>query len=204
MAKAQSYFILTFILIMAVNVRAQQDSAAPTLPHKLAPDTLINGGGSELMLDQSPTKRSPKKAALFSTVFPGGGQIYNHKYWKLPIVYGALATVGFFYFNNRFWYLEYKDAYLNDLDETKAPSVYALQGVSTTQLRTAADQSQQFMEYSMLAFAVLYGLQIVDATVDAHLFYFDVSEDLSMNWQPSLQMTTNQQFVQGLSLNFTF
>ena len=56
----------------------------------------------------------------------------------------------------------------------------------------------------MLAFVLLYGLQIVDATVDAHLFYFDVSDDLSMNLQPTIQIARNQHFVHGLSLNFTF
>ena len=203
MAKALSYLILTFLLIGG-NVNAQQDSIKSKPPHKLSPDTLLNTQADSLSPTLKTHKRSPKRAAILSAICPGAGQIYNHKYWKLPIVYGGLATVGFFYFNNRVWYLEYKDAYLNDLDEANAPSVYALEGVSTSQLRTAADQNQQFMEYSMIGFALLYGLQIVDATVDAHLFYFDVSEDLSMNWQPSLQMTRNQQFVQGLSLNFTF
>ena len=203
MAKAFIYLIPLFLLFGG-NVVGQQDSNQSKLPHKLAPDTLVNAKFDSLSPVTKPHKRSPKRAALLSAICPGAGQIYNHKYWKLPIVYGGLATVGFFYFNNRFWYLEYKDAYLNDLDETNAPSIYALEGVSTSQLRTAADQNQQFMEYSMIGFALLYGLQIVDATVDAHLFYFDVSEDLSMHWQPSLQMTRNQQFVQGLSLNFTF
>jgi len=203
MAKALSYLI-PLLLLYGGHGFSQQDSSRSKLPHKLSPDTL-NSSESDLLAPPAKThKRSPKRAALLSAVCPGAGQIYNHKYWKLPIVYGGLATMGFFYFNNRYWHLEYKDAYLNDLDETNAPSVYALEGVSTSQLRTAADQNQQFMEYSMIGFALLYGLQIVDATVDAHLFYFDVSEDLSMHWQPSLQMTRNQQFVQGLSLNFTF
>ena len=204
MAKPFSYLILIILLLQGLNLHAQKDSLKNKLPHKFSPDTLLNSNIDGLHISAKPYKRSPKRAALLSALIPGAGQIYNHKYWKLPIVYGALATVGFFYFNNRFWYLEYKDAYLNDLDEINAPSVYALQGVTTSQLRVAADQNQQFMEYSMIGFALLYGLQIVDATVDAHLFYFDVSEDLSMNWHPSLQMTRNQQFAQGLSLNFTF
>lgn len=112
--------------------------------------------------------------------------------------------MGFLYFNNRYWYLEYRNAYLNDLDDDATPSIYALQGVTESQLRDAADQSRKNMEYAMIGLAVIYGLQIIDATVDAHLFYFDVSDDLSFRWQPTSQWISQNKIVNGISLSITF
>lgn len=151
--------------------------------------------------------RSPKKASLYSAIIPGAGQIYNKKHWKLPIVYGAMATAVYFYFNNRSYYIEYRDAYLNDLnfeDPDYVPSFYALRNVGTSQLRQAADASRQNMEYSVIGFLAVYGLQIIDATVDAHLSSFDIGDDLSMEWQPTLLPSSNQHIMSGLRLDFRF
>lgn len=151
--------------------------------------------------------RNPKKASLYSAALPGAGQIYNRKYWKLPIVYGAMATTVYLYFDNRRYYVDYRDAYLNELnqdDPDYVPSDYAVQGVSTSQLRAASDQSRQNMEYAVIGFLAIYGLQIIDATVDAHLSSFDVGDDLSLEWQPTLQRGANQQIMSGLTLNFRF
>ncbi|MEQ9187910.1 MAG: DUF5683 domain-containing protein [Cryomorphaceae bacterium] len=153
------------------------------------------------------TVRSPKKASLYSAILPGAGQVYNKKYWKLPIVYGAMATAVYFYFNNRSYYIEYRDAYLNDLnfdDPDYEPSFYALRNVGTTQLRQAADASRQNMEYSVIGFLAIYGLQIIDATVDAHLSSFDIGDDLTLEWEPTVLPRSNHQIVSGLRLDFRF
>ena len=154
-----------------------------------------------------PLVRNPKKAALFSTIVPGGGQIYNRKLWKLPIIYGALGAVVYLYFDNRSYYQDYREAYINDLkfeEPDYIPSSYALQGIQTAQLRTAADQSRQNMEYCMIGFAALYVLQIVDASVDAHLSSFDVSDDISLQWEPTMQQAQNQTWMTGIRMNFRF
>lgn len=147
---------------------------------------------------------TPKKAALLSAVLPGAGQIYNKKYWKLPLVYGAIGTAGFLFVNNRYWYQQYRTAYINDLDTNNALSQFGLQGISTSQLREAADASRKNMEYAAIGFALVYVLQLVDATVDAHLFHFDVTEDLSLNWQPTTFRRSfgTQQYGLALQLNF--
>jgi len=186
---------------------AQQDSLQQPieqkvnkLPHKLPADTLVQDSA-----DQGKVRRkNPKRAAVLSAVLPGSGQIYNRKYWKLPIVYGGLGTTVFLYFNNRYWYQEYRTAYLNDLEEDSVPSQYALNGITTSQLREAADASRKNMEYAMIGTVIVYALQIVDATVDAHLFYFDVSDDLSMNWTPSIQPNLSGGLQSGISLNLNF
>lgn len=153
--------------------------------------------------------RNPKKASFYSMVVPGGGQIYNGKYWKLPIVYGALGTAVYLFFDNRKYYLEYRGAYLNDLAvEAGEPgytlSSYGLDGVTTQSLRGAADESRQFMEYCVMGFAAIYALQIIDASVDAHLSSFDVSDDLSLHWNPTVNPGLNRDFTAGVQLKFRF
>lgn len=95
---------------------------------------------------------SPSKAAMLSSVFPGLGQIYNKKYWKLPIVYGALGA-----------------------------AVY-----DERQLIELQNYYRQQRDLSIILGALAYGLNILDAYVDAHLMYYDVSEDLSLRWEPAL------------------
>ena len=153
--------------------------------------------------------RNPKKAALYSMIVPGGGQIYNRKYWKLPIVYGAVGTAVYLFFDNRKFYLQYREAYLNDLAVQAGEPGYVLSsfgedGVTTAALRSAADESRQFMEYCVLGFAAVYALQIIDASVDAHLSSFDVSDNLSLQWNPTVNPGLNRELTAGVQLNFRF
>jgi hypothetical protein len=190
-----------FLLVFATNLGfSQSDSNKAILPHKLATDTVsINTP------EERPTERNPKRAAMMSAVCPGLGQIYNHKYWKLPIVYAALGTAGYFVISNRSYYNNMKAAYIQDInDEDGDVSIYYDQGYGLTDIQNAAEQYRTWMEYSAVAFTAVYVLQIIDATVDAHLYYFDVSDDLSMRLEPKLLYSVSRQPVHGLSLNFTF
>lgn len=140
-----------------------------------------------------------------SAVCPGLGQVYNHKYWKLPIVYGALGTAGYFLISNRTTYNNLKAAYIKDINPKDGDvSIYYDQGYGLSDIQTAAEQYQTWMEYSTVAFAAIYVLQIVDATVDAHLYYFDVSEDLSLRIEPTLLQTASRGPINGLTLSLTF
>ncbi|RYF88277.1 MAG: hypothetical protein EOO00_11435, partial [Chitinophagaceae bacterium] len=136
---------------------------------------------------------SPGKAAIRSAIFPGLGQIYNKKYWKVPIVYGALGVTGYIFIDNIKTYRDYRNAYLiryrsalpapntdstgyNDLDE-----IY--KRISPESIRTARDRFRQYIDYSVLFFVLFWGLNVVDAAVDAHLKGFDVSPDLSFRFK---------------------
>ncbi|GAB4375657.1 MAG: hypothetical protein Kow0075_02190 [Salibacteraceae bacterium] len=148
--------------------------------------------------------RSPARAALFSAVLPGLGQVYNKKYWKVPIVYAGLGASAYFILTNRYYFNLFKRYYVVDTnpnDGMKSP--YADQGIPPAALRTQAEQYQTWLEYSYMAFAAIYVLQIIDASVDAHLFYFDVSEDLSVNWAPGVYLSPfNPSPTIGLHLTF--
>jgi hypothetical protein len=130
---------------------------------------------------------SPKKAAIRSAILPGLGQIYNKKYWKLPIIYGALGISGAVFQYNMKWYKKtryaYKVLFNNDtlsfgkVDPLLQP---LLTSGNVNRLRTYRDGFRQDIDYSVLATLVLWGLNVVDATVDAHLKPFDVSDELSL------------------------
>jgi hypothetical protein len=141
---------------------------------------------------------SPKKATLRSLVLPGWGQAYNKKYWKIPIVYGALGVSAGIFFYNLSNYKEirfaYNAKYKASLPEYNPLSNYAgpfrdttdlikiksdLALIDVNSLRSFRDEFRSNIDYSVLAFLLLWGLNVVDATVDAHLKTFDVSPDLS-------------------------
>jgi len=136
----------------------------------------------------------PKKATLRSLMVPGWGQIYNKKYWKVPIVYGALGTAAGIFFYNLKNYREIRFAYTAKYKAalpgaTRADSA-ALASIQPylvpfdlNSLRTYRDEFRSNIDYSVLAFLLLWGLQVADATVDAHLKLFDVSPNLSLKFK---------------------
>ena len=145
----------------------------------------------------------PRTAALRSAILPGLGQIYNKKYWKLPIIYGALGTCGAIFAYNLKNYKDTRFAYrvrynmrVNHTDSTLFASIRPnLRPLSEESLRNYRNQFRKDIDYSVLAFIILWGLNVVDATVDAHLKTFDVSPDLSLQFRYSELAKTN-----GLSL----
>ena len=142
--------------------------------------------------DSAMKAHSPKKAALRSAILPGWGQIYNKKYWKLPIVYGGLGTCAGIFFYNLSNYKNTKFAYrvkynmrVNFTDSALFSSIKPnLQPIDEQALQFYRNQFRRDIDYSVLVFLLLWGLNVVDATVDAHLKSFDVSPDLSLQIRP--------------------
>lgn len=147
----------------------------------------------------------PGKAAMLALVLPGAGQIYNHRYWKLPLVYGALGGViyGEYFYQKR--YREFADAYNKITDKkinpvTNAPykigdddlGAHAKLGRSVDGLNTGVVFYRGNRDIFYLYIGLAYGLQIVDALVDAHLQDFDVSDDLSLHWEPQMMAVPGQ------------
>ena len=120
---------------------------------------------------------APSKAAFYSAVFPGMGQIYNKKYWKVPLVYGALGTTIYFYINNNKKYNQYRDAYKRRLEGFNDDNYSYL---DNTRLIAAQKFYQNNRDLSALLTALFYILNIVDANVDAHLMQFNVSDKLTV------------------------
>lgn len=120
----------------------------------------------------------PAKAGFYSAVLPGLGQVYNKKYWKVPLVYGAIGTSIYFYIDNQKQYNIYRDEYKNRLAGNESDSEY-LARLSESQLISAQKQFKRNSDLSLLCAVGFYVLNIIDANVDASLSQFNVSNQLA-------------------------
>ena len=127
-------------------------------------------------------KKSPSKAAFYSAIFPGMGQIYNKKYWKAPIVWGALAIPTYFYLDNNSEYRRFRNAF--KLRKAGLQDEFTLDdGTVTVSLETlerAQEQLRQNRDLSILSGIIIYILQIVEASVNAHLLQFNTNDALTL------------------------
>lgn len=175
-----------FILILLFSfisgfVFAQNDSLTAQLFEKS--DTLQI---SKKKIKQSPIydPLAPSKAAFYSAIFPGMGQIYNKKYWKAPIVWGALALPVYYYQINNSSFKRYRNAYrLRKNGLVDEFTVNGIEIASTQTLETAQVQLRQNRDMSLLTGVILYILQIVEASVNAHLMQFNTDDNLTIRPQ---------------------
>ena len=130
---------------------------------------------------------SPGKAALYSLI-PGGGQIYNGRYWKIPIIYGGLILAGGWVVTNQNLYLEYKEEAINRFNNDTTINFPEL---SNTQVLNNKDFYERKRNLNIFLFVGIYVLNIVDATVDAYFFEFDISPDLSLRAEPFIRPPDN-------------
>ena len=144
---------------------------------------------------------NPTKATWLAVVFPGGGQIYNRKYWKLPIIYGGFAGCAYALSWNGKMYKDYSQAYLDIMDSnpnTKSyedllppNATYNEEQLKNT-LKRRKDMFRRYRDLSIFAFIGVYLISIIDAYVDAELSNFDITPDLSMKVEPTVIDNNNQ------------
>jgi hypothetical protein len=235
--KSRIFFLSLCVLISAIAVAQnppvqRQDSATTTLDtlpvrqdstKRMMPVDSITKIATPISgvdkVDSMIRHHSPKKAAIRSALLPGWGQIYNRKYWKLPIVYGALGVSGAIFNYNLTWYKRTRFAYKTkyELTQTRTDPITGsplpadstnywkirtdLREIDVNALRSFRDEFRKNIDYSVLFFILMWGLNVVDATVDAHLKPFDVSPDLSLRFKigPSEMARTT-----GVSLVLAF
>lgn len=149
---------------------------------------------------------SPSKAAFYSAIFPGMGQIYNKKYWKAPIVWGALAIPAYYYQLNNSEYKRYRRAY--KLRKNGLQDEFTLDDGSTSvsleTLETAQKQLRENRDMSLLSGVILYILQIVEASVNAHLIQFNTDDNLSFKPSFTMDPIRIQQPIVGLTIKYNF
>ena len=200
------FFIISFLFFLTGNIFSQEVNPDTLKPKPIAEATTTKKNN----IDTAKKKEhSPRIAAIRSAIFPGLGQIYNKKYWKLPIVWGAMgAATGVFVFNfgnykdTRFAYKVKYNMRVNKTDSALAAKIRPdLVPLSEESLRFYRNQFRRDIDYSAIFFLVMWGLNIVDATVDAHLKSFDVSPDLSFKIKPGYSDLAK---TNGLSLVLTF
>jgi len=189
------FFLLACILIIPCLSFAQEKEVLKSADSLKTVTAVIDSTEPEGKKIKKVNVYNPRKAAIRSAILPGLGQIYNKKYWKLPIVYGALGTSAYVFFFNLQTYkdtrLAYKIKYNMRLPgATAADSARFneipdyLKPISEGSLRSYRDSYRRDIDYSVIFFVLLWGLNVVDAAVDAHLKSFDVSPDLSLRFKP--------------------
>jgi hypothetical protein len=161
-------------------------------------DSLVKKNAADTsFVKKLPLKFEPRKATIRSAIAPGWGQIYNKKYWKLPLVWGALGTTAGIYFYNVKYYRLLKQSYIYKLNQQDSLVDPEFRNLSAESIRSYRNSFRQNVDYSVIFFLLFWGLNVVDATVDAHLKAFDVSDDLSLEIKPGYSPMAN---TSGISL----
>lgn len=168
----------------------------------LSPTTCFSQTTDTLVKTESVPFHSPKKAALLSTLLPGAGQAYNKKYWKMPIIYAGFFGLAYSFNFNQTRYIKYRDAYKTRIEGGIDPydGIYSKEDLFYLQ-----KYYNRYRDLTVIGASLLYILNIIDASVDAHMFTFDVSDDLSFNIQPSFINIADANAIQtGLSVKINF
>lgn len=207
-------FLLCLFLLPALNSHAQKDTTVnPQLRDSLLRRNAVAESDTtqaasqavspaDTLLANYKALHSPRKAAFYSAVLPGLGQIYNREYWKVPLVYAALGVSTGVFIWNMDKYREFRDAYRIRVANQNNPDFEDKYDLYTDgDLRYLRDAYRQYVDYSVLVFVAAYALNIVDATVFAHLRQFDISNDLSMRVSPRL--INNRTLGIGVSISLS-
>ena len=241
--KSARRYILTLLAIalaLCAPVSAQVDTTglpAPTRLDSIALDsTAMQANGDSIVVTtdglatltgkeiKNLTKPrfipDPKRALWLALVIPGAGQIYNRKYWKLPIFYGGFLGCTYAFLWNQQMYMDYSQAFLDISDDdpnTKSymdmlPPNYDISGKEErfkTIFKNRKDRYRRWRDLSAFCFVGVYILSVIDAYVDAELSVFDISPDLSMRVGPAVinqnnPLTQRSQSSFGIGCSFRF
>ena len=202
-AKTIRQCFLLILLVSSANSLFAQKVLKPA--NKKPQATLVKDSTQQSSVKDTTRKvrSNAGKASLRSAILPGLGQIYNKKYWKVPIVYGILAIPVSTFSYNSTWYKKTRFAYAarSDKDTTNDKLIAPeLQPLATASLKLYRNEFRKGMDFSILGLLVLWGLNVADAAVDGHLKSFDISDDLSMRLKPNLSTGRNGQM--GLTASF--
>ncbi len=186
-------FLLGFILIFAFQKTEAQNVVFDTIGNTIITADTIVKQEKPAKTAKAKKPHSPTKATIMSACLPGLGQIYNGKWWKVPIVYAGLGGLGYLVYSNYSEYRAYLHAYefkTGDLPEgvtlteheTDLANRYA-----DSQLQTYKESYRRDFEFFTILTVAWYGLNILDACVDGHLYTYDISDDLSLSVDPYLR-----------------
>lgn len=182
-------FLFLLIAITSYSQEVHTDSSSVIIPDTLAKKEVKT--------------HSPKKAAIFSAIIPGSGQVYNRKYWKVPIIYAGFGGLGYLFMQNNTEFRYYRDILLNRADSS-ATYVDPLPNVSNEQVFAYREDFRRYRDLCFVGMFAIYVLNIIDASVDAHMFTFDVSEDLSLHVSPYATPNLYLPPASGVTLTLKF
>jgi hypothetical protein len=200
-------FISLLIQISGNNLYAQDTVKPAPKPLPLSPKEM----------------HSPHKATIYAMVLPGLGQAYNHKYWKIPVVYVGFGACIYFIKFNSGYYKDFKDAYNYETITKRIvypatppytfyplpdpPNDVARKNYTESQLKEGRDYYRRNLEISYIATGVWYILTVVDAVVDAHFYDYNINDDLTLQikpWVPTIGTNAAFGFSGGVNLTMRF
>jgi hypothetical protein len=195
--------ILIMVLLLGGSMAYAQKEEVATMPSDSVQVAVMQNNLNKITWNTDPL--SPAKAAFYSAVIPGLGQIYNKSYWKVPLVYAAIGTPIYFYIRNSKEYDRYLTAYKRRQqgytdDEFYGNSSTGQPLLSTDGLRRGIQFYRRNKELSILIGIGMYALNVIEANVDAHLKQFNVDERLSLEPYIHTDYLTQPQF--GLTLTY--
>jgi hypothetical protein len=192
-------------LLFSIHAKSQEQKLKTD---SVATDTSLWVNGTKkdlpkLSLNIKPFKPDPKKAVMYSLIFPGLGQIYNRKYWKLPLVYGGFIGLTYAVTWNGKYYNDYSKAYKDimssdpvkndswvDFLKPRITDASQVTSAELTQYRSIFKRQKNFYrrnrDLSIIGMVGLYALCAIDAYIDAQLFDFDISDNVSMRVEPAV------------------
>lgn len=169
---------------------------------------LIAISEADIDTDTTSSKHSPPLATVLSAIVPGAGQVYNRKYWKVPLIYAGFAGIGYTAYYNGERYNKYKKVIIhyNNLDSAQQKGTVIVGGrsVSVDNVKAVRDDFRRYRDLNLIIMGGWYVLNIIDANVDAHFFDYDISEDLSLRWQPDFILGARQTAYVGASFSIRF
>ncbi len=201
-------FLVLLILALNLSLLAQEQEA-DTIPPNLAQKDSVFGfralnepEGVE-NFEMISEGHDPNKAAWYSAAVPGLGQVYNKKYWKIPLVWAGVAGFAYLINWNNDQYQFFRKNLLYEKNGNQ-PGFKNETQLDATALKSGRDQYRRSRDMMIIFSVLFYMLNIVDAHVDAHLIEFDVNQDLSVQLTPSIQYTPNNTVSTGLTFSIKF
>lgn len=191
-------YLIVLIILGAAHAEAQDSLIVER-------DTVFQNEPDTVAIESLAKRYSPRKAILYAAIMPGLGQVYNKKYWKLPLVYGGFYAIGYYInaYNNL--YTEYKGYLFENIEAGRGENVENPTINRTTgQLRTIVDKARRERDFMIILLGGMYLLQMVDAHVDSHLKEFDLNPNLQVSIEPSMRQDAWTGRTAGLSLIVRF
>ena len=196
--------ILTLLLLFSVIFRSLAQDSLMVVDQ--ADDSLRTEAADTTLLKSYAARYDPRKAILYAAIVPGLGQIYNKKYWKLPLVYGGFIALGYavnfyqegFIKYKKELYFNLEHGYVDDAD-IRPDDVY-----TTANYRRIVDLYKRQRDFMMILLGGMYLIQMVDAHVDAHLKEFDLNPKLQVSIRPMAEQSAMVGNQTGFSIVFKF
>ncbi len=191
------------LVVTSFSAAAQEQDTILKRIHITEQDTLIQTDTA--FVAALAKKHSPRKAVMYSLICPGLGQVYNHKYWKLPIIYGAGGAFAYFVIYNQNKYKKFRDT-RNNNEGAQPNETFWIDGYPYrySVLGRGRDYYRRYRDLSIAGLGAIYLLNVIDAMVDAYFFNYDISDNLSLKMEPALIQGPGITASLGFRINLGF